>query len=65
MEIVGSHPATELFAPERHLVRACTFRVGTDYDLTHEDSADDEVLDFWLARELGVEPIRKFDLMPS
>nr|WP_052478797.1 acetylxylan esterase [Kibdelosporangium sp. MJ126-NF4]CEL20634.1 Acetyl xylan esterase [Kibdelosporangium sp. MJ126-NF4]CTQ89546.1 Acetyl xylan esterase [Kibdelosporangium sp. MJ126-NF4] len=64
-ELTGPHPTTEFFAPERHPCGADTFRVGTDYELTHEDSADDEVLDTWLAQELGVSPIRRFDLMPS
>ncbi|ONI74660.1 hypothetical protein ALI144C_38165 [Actinosynnema sp. ALI-1.44] len=64
-EVTGSPRAIEFLDVARHPCSARTFRVGTDYELTHEDSADDEVLDTWLARELGVSPIRKFDLMPS
>lgn len=53
------------FDPRRHELSAETFRVGTDYALTHEDAADDEVLDTWLATRLGVPPIAKFGLLPS
>jgi cephalosporin-C deacetylase len=42
-------------------ITAPVLRVGRDYDLTHEDAADDTALDAWLAERLGVPAMTKFD----
>lgn len=66
-----AHPDTEpairhtlsFFDPGVHAasITVPMLRVGRDFELTHSDAADDTALDAWLAGQLGVAPITRFD----